>query len=66
MTESDGIGLRRIRAVAAINLIDGAPFDWAVYIGTGSDEHIATYGTKQPPNIAAAMFPDLPVPLYRK
>jgi len=66
MTEGDGMGVQRIRAVAAINLIDGMPFDWGVYIGTGSDEHIAAYGMKQPPNVGAALFLDLPAALYRK
>ena len=55
-----------IQIVAAINHTDeGAVFDWAVYIGCGLPFGVARDGEKLPASWAFAIFPHLPIELYR-
>jgi len=56
-----------IRVVAPVNYRDdGEIFDWAAYIGCGDTQQVADHGEKLYHHIAAAMFPDLPIGLYRE
>ena len=61
-------GNAAVQVVACVNWIeaDSGIFDWAAYVGVGSELEIADHGNKLLDRWAAAFFPDLPIELYRK
>jgi len=64
-----------IYIVAAVNAVDGVPFDWAAYIGANQegcqDEHdgyqdVLDHGAKIGPDLANAAFPEYAHIPYRR